>query len=78
MEDFTRSPLPLCTIPAVAAEAHQKRKKRVGNSSKHVTDPYINCCLNELLCYFDSVLIYIDNDIFSFWKRDLLCNIIHF
>lgn len=39
MEGFTQSPLPLCTIPVVAAGAHQKRKKGERGSPKHVPNP---------------------------------------
>lgn len=75
MEDFTQSPLTLGTIPAVAAEVHQKGKKKkkkrneVRSSPQHVTNPQINCCFNELCCYLGSVLIYIDNGIL--WSRKI-------
>lgn len=52
MEEFTQAPLTLYTIPAVAAEVHQKGKKGVRSSPKHVTNPQINGCLNELYCDF--------------------------
>lgn len=38
----------------------------------HATNPQINCCLNQLYCYFGSVLICIHNGILSFRKIDFL------
>ena len=70
MQYFTQSPLTLGTIPAVAAEVHQKEEKKLRSSPKHVTNPQINCYLNELCCYLGSVLIYIGNHILCCGKKD--------